>query len=285
MPQNVLSMPVKGKKAKTRIKVEEVSLEKDVKEPPEVEAEPVPEPVKEEDAKPQSVQGPKVASFSQLDADKSVPGKPQETLLPPSPVVEQVDQKEEEKSSDKEPIQPENIKEWLKQVRPDTSKELEKSGGPNFKSFFVIMVVLALLGAMVGGVVYYQRNVVPREGVSITETKEETPTPEPTPAPPEVDLKELTVNILNGSGTKGEAGRAKDLIVKAGFEGDKVKTGNAGSYDHKETEVQLKEGQAEAVFEKIKEALSKDYEVVKSDTLLKKDSSYEVVIIVGSRKK
>ena len=103
------------------------------------------------------------------------------------------------------------IKEWLKEVRPDTTKEVEKGNGPNAKVVVLIVVILLILGAVVGGFFYYRQ--------SVSEPKiQPTPTPvaaipTPTAVAVEVDLKTISVRVLNGSGTTGEAGRVKGLLT------------------------------------------------------------------------
>lgn len=232
---------------------------------------------------------PKVTSFSQLDtvvpevakADEAVP-------LEPEPATEtqsaQEEKGEESSEAKDEKASSDEIKEWLKEVRPDTTKVIEKSGGPNFKVIVLIIIILAILGAVVGGIFYYQKGVVTKVELTPTPSEEEpTPVAEPTKSEETLDLKKYSVNVLNGSGTAGEAGKVKDLIAVSGFDSEKVSTGNASSYDFKSTEVVVKKDTPSEVFEKIKEALSKDYEVVKSDTELPDSSKYDVVITVGTK--
>lgn len=95
-----------------------------------------------------------------------------------------------------------------------------------------------------------------------------------------VDLAEYDVQILNGSGTAGEAGVVEGLLEEAGFEG--VDTGNADTYDYTDTQLQMKKGTPKAVYDAISEALSGDYKVTKGDSL-DADAGYDVVVIVGQR--
>ena len=61
-------------------------------------------------------------------------------------------------------------------------------------------------------------------------------------------------------------------------------TGNADSYDYTTTTVSLKESVPSKLFESIKKNLSEEYIVEKSDTPLEEDSSYDIIIIVGTKK-
>ena len=192
--------------------------------------------------------------------------------------------KESPEKKDKEEVSSSEIKEWLKEVRPDTSKESIKSGGPNTKIIFVIAVILLILGALVGGVLYYRQSLT-----VATDTQEEeqkpTATPKPTEVPEEnVDISTLSVSILNGSGIAGEAKKVKDLLVEAGWTDDKLTTGNADSSKYTETSVSLKKELSNKVFDEVKNALGDSYNVEKSDTQLGEDSSYDLIIILGKEK-
>lgn len=175
---------------------------------------------------------------------------------------------------------------WLKDVKPVDTPPAKGSTG---KNILLVLIVLIILGGLVGGGIYYYQNTLnkPQEEVEITTPQptvvpqETTPTPE---ASGNASLSDLKVHILNGSGKSGEAGKVSDLIVKGGFTEDNITTGNASSYDYKDTEVAVKADTPKSVFEKIKELLKGSYTAVESETELKDSSSYDVEIIVGSSK-
>lgn len=290
---------------KPRYKVEETKLEvpevKDLSSEKEkgkdTETSKEPEPIKEEKTPP------KITSFSQLDSsppsseiEKEESDKPEEEISKtqkdtPENAVENetkdplpdngTENKKGEVSSDE-------IKEWLKEVRPEKEKAKEEKKGLNAKVIIFILVILAAIGALVGGIIYYRSSVSDKSTENETQDEEaaatSTPIPTPTPEPEteEVDLNDYSFNILNGSGTAGEAGRVNDLLEKSEF--PKADTGNASSYDFTTTIVKVKEETPDAVYEKIKEALSETYIVEKSDEVLEESSSYDVVITVGARK-
>lgn len=283
-------MPTKTVIPKPRIKVEEV------KEEP---AESVPS----QEAPPS--EPPKISSFSQLDSttmkDSTTPTAPKKSILEAEPDEETTPVKEEssqpsvsqnnvssdndQSTVDKTQTSSEDIKEWLKEVRPDTTKENVKSGGPEFKVVLLIILILLLVGAVVGGVLYYRKGVTNLPAQPVVQ---ETPKPTeaqlsvtPTQTPNATDLKTLSLNILNGSGKVGEASKAKDLLLKAGFSSDKVKTGNADNYNYKETVVSLKKDLDNSVFTAISDSLKDSYVVKKGDDL-ENSSSYDITITVGS---
>lgn len=93
-----------------------------------------------------------------------------------------------------------------------------------------------------------------------------------------IEIDKFVVEVLNGSGTSGTAGRVKDLLTAGGF--SNIVTGNADSYVYTNTEVAFKENIQVGVFGSI-EGLLKNYNVVKAKDPLSKDYKYDIVIIVG----
>lgn len=222
------------------------------------------------------------AQFEPIEVAESsseAPPIPEVTANVDSPPPETGEEKESSMTSD-------DVKEWLKDVRPDTTKEVEKKGGPSFKVVLILIAVTVLIGALVGGVFYYQK------GISGMKEKKEEPamqevfsTTTPTPTPEEkVDLTSYSVSVQNGSGIKGEAAKVKGLLTAKGFAEDKITAGNADSSDYTQTSVSLKESVPDKVFDTIKEALGEGFDVVKSEKPLDKDSKHDLVVIVGKKK-
>lgn len=278
------------KKKKPVIKVEEIEEsetedKKSVKEAPEKE---------ESDIKTKE-ETPAVSSFSQLDtsAPPSPAGeksKENESETKEDKVKSDTDEKKEETTdtekaaSEKEQISSDEVKEWLKDVRPDTTKDNEKGRGPGGKFIILTVILLALLGAVVGGVMYFQQgvNLPNEEEVAPTqEPAKETPAPTQEPQEEEVDLAAISINVLNGSGIAGEAGKVKDLLVAGDFSEDNIETGNADSYDYEGLTVKVKEDTPNTVYDAFDNLLSNDYEVSLSEENLDKDYEYDIEIVVG----
>lgn len=139
-------------------------------------------------------------------------------------------------------------------------------------------IVVVLIGA--GGFLYYQSSqkklASPPTDTTVTISKE----PSATPTPEDVKIDEYSIEIQNGSGIAGEAGRAQSLIEEQEFVVDS--TGNADNYDYTETVIQAKEGVSEAWLDKLKEVLKGKYEVKSQvETLDDADSDSDVVVIIG----
>lgn len=229
---------------------------------------------------------PAVSSFSQLNSAPPPPPeeKSSQTLEPDNLTKKSEDQSDTDKddSEKKEQISSDEVKEWLKEVRPDTTKENEKGRGPGGKIIALIIIVLLILGAVVGGVLFFQKGV--SEPITEEANVSSTPTPTTTPEPDveeEIDLTKVTMSILNGSGIAGEAGKVKDLLSGVGFTDENIETGNADSYNYEGITLSIKENLSEDIVEEIDKALSDDYDVEVSEDKLQEDSTYDVVIIVG----
>jgi hypothetical protein len=152
----------------------------------------------------------------------------------------------------------------------------------------LILAVVAFSGVIVGGIIYFNSKVSKtppaEEKVEVVAppAEEKPEEREEVAEEEEVSLADYSVRVLNGSGIPGESSKVKDTLSDAEFED--IDTGNADSYDYEQTEVSLKEGTPEAVYTAIEEALSGQYDVVKSETTLDEDSSFNVIVIVGTRK-
>jgi hypothetical protein len=262
-------MPAKVKKPK--IKVEEI------KENPVVEI----ETVEVDYISSSSIPATKEAS--PLRSEEEVPTQvdTQESSATDTPA----EVEETKTSSTNETEKADYLKNTLAGIRPDTSKEVEKSGGGfNVKLFFVFLLIFIILGALAGGVFYYKDRVSQpstKPSVTPTVTKSVTPTPETSS---KVDLSKMKVDILNGSGTPGEAGRVKILLLNAGFTDDNIGTGNADAYTYKSTVVSVSKDLSPEVYKAVEDALSSKYTVEASKETLSASSKVSVEIIVGKAK-
>jgi Tfp pilus assembly protein PilP len=287
-------MPKKASETKTSPKIKVETIEEAPKEPAApstteekaVDTTPVSEPV--ETTTPTT---PQVASFSQLGSTE----KPAPTEFPETPKVEpqpeatttttnETETPAEEASEDNgdEEQSSDQIKEWLKEVRPDTSKEVEKKSKISGKLIIFVLLTLALVGVVGGGFYYFNSRVTKEESEVVVEEPSPTSTPTPTEAPEEVDLSEYNLNVLNGSGVAGEAGAVDTLLQGADF--TEAETGNADSYDYTTTVISMKKNVPSSVYTTIKEALEDDYIVEKDDEYLDDSSDYDIVVTVGPKR-
>lgn len=149
-------------------------------------------------------------------------------------------------------------------------------------ALWIIIPGIFLLGALLGGIVFYQRGV--SKGQTETPTPEATLSPSATPtASPsaQINLTKYTIAVFNGSGTPGEAGKVKSLLTTAGF---KVgTTANAATYDYTKTIIKAQSSVDSAYITQLSLTLGKTYQVDTPQTL-SSSSSDMVQVIVGSSK-
>lgn len=200
---------------------------------------------------------------------------------------------ENEKVSSEELIKNENIQ--IEESKPNENvsiPEEPKKIGPvapvnttKQKSpvFWILIPGVLILGAILGGIVFYQNHTTPKKTIS-TPTPQATYTPNATIVPtasPRAKISEFDIAIYNGSGIAGEAGKVKTLLEDAGF--TVVSTGNAATYDYTKTIIKAKSSIDASVITKLKETLSKNYSVGDSQTL-SSTSITDIQVVVGSSK-
>jgi LytR cell envelope-related transcriptional attenuator len=226
-----------------------------------------------------------VTSFSLLDSDKKEVTKEntmentekevkEEVLATPKPEAT------ETRSSNEE------INKWIENY-DEKEGEVKKKGQGFFKIFLIILTVLSLFAVIAGGFYLYQKNLS-NKGTQKEETNEaivtETPSASPTQAPEttKLDYSKYSLQIMNGSGVPGEAGKAKDLLTDYNFKS--VVTGNASSYGFEQTVISLKEGIPDQVFTDLSKSLNSTYDVKSTKEVLNDSSNFDIVVTVGVRK-
>lgn len=168
----------------------------------------------------------------------------------------------------------ETIGERTKVGFPEASTPEEKRGF-NFAGLFIFLLVLILLG---GGIwfMFFRDN-------STETTAEESPTPIveetviETPTSVGLNKESVKIQILNGSGIPGLAGKLQAELESAGYTG--IETGNADSYTYKTTLVAFDDSISEGVNSDITNILEKLYGSL--DTKTNSSTKYNIVITIG----
>lgn len=171
-------------------------------------------------------------------------------------------------------------------------KRKKEDGKPkNHTKLLVIALILLFIGGSVFVVKYLADNSiisVPFLSKSSEKVVEATPTPTPAPTP-EPTIEKITetklqnfngykLEVLNGSGIRGEADKVTELMNPLGF--DEISSGNADSYNYQETQVSFKSAELYRGIELIEDTLSQ-YALLFSEEPLPEDYPYDVKIIVG----
>lgn len=200
-------------------------------------------------------------------------------------VIEDTPKEEVVKAADKTPdVLP--VETAAPEPRLDVKEKPKKEDRKmNIKLVIIIMFLSAIVAAVVSGGVYvYLSGIKPIEEVEKEEVVEPTvspsSTPEPTKAPEaEVDLSEFSVQVLNGNGVTGSAGKLEKVLTEAGFS---VKnTANAQSSNYVKTTIQSKAAVSASVIAKVRATLTEaEYEVEVGDAL-PASGSYDIVVVTG----
>lgn len=162
----------------------------------------------------------------------------------------------------------------------DSESISELTEKPNY--LWIIIPTALLVGALVGGLITYFSGIskISQDNQAVA-TNEPTSSPTPT-STPEATIKRDTIKIqvLNGSGTSGLAGKAKTFLEDLGYVD--VIVGNAVSSDFAETEIQIKDTKKE-LLEMVTKDLSKNYTLSKTTKTLVETSKYDVVVTLGKK--
>src|SRR3989344_5994809 len=148
------------------------------------------------------------------------------------------------------------------------------------KTAIIIVIVFVVL-ALVGSFLFF-RQTQDKGQAENSVLENNTPTPTPTEEP-KVDKKSVKIQVLNGTGTPGQAADAVEALEKAGYDADNIKTGNAEEFDHKNTTVSYKDGFKDTA-DDIKKALGSAFDdIVIDSTLLDEDSEFDIVVTTGGK--
>ncbi len=164
--------------------------------------------------------------------------------------------------------------EELRSRRERIIVEPPNSGGNKLWIWILVIILVIALGA--GGWFFFGRNADGTANSDVTPT--ESPTEAPTPTEEEADLTAHEVQVLNGSGVAGEAGRLQEALEEAGF--TVSGTGNADNSDYTETIIQAKADVNEGFLNALADELSKTYTLSDNEEL-DEDSENDVVVIIG----
>lgn len=115
-----------------------------------------------------------------------------------------------------------------------------------------------------------------------SETVTPSPSPKPTANPIDkttgLDRSTLSVEVQNGSGVAGAAGKASDVLKGFGY--NVVATGNAGNFDYENVTVQVKSAKSDFLA-LLKKDLGFSYTVGSTSADLSSDSSADALVIIG----
>lgn len=160
--------------------------------------------------------------------------------------------------------------------QPEIS-EVKVANGGSSKKLFVWAAIVVSVALLVGGGLV----AVTRGSFSVPFIAKPIPTPTPTLTPtPVVTLnrEDLKVEVLNGGGTPGAAGKMKTLLEEKGYVVTSI--GNTDEYTYEQTQILVK-ADKEAYINLITKDLESDYTIGSSAATLGDDESADAQVIVG----
>lgn len=173
----------------------------------------------------------------------------------------------------------------------------KRAHSPKRKAFIYVILFILIIGAAIfAGNYFLSQKTIPEATPSPTPTPtvEVTPTPtaEPsatpsgklTPTPsgkvtPTSTSKSLDIEVLNGSGVSGQAGKVATLLKNAGY--TVTSTGNAETFDYTKTVIQIKKSKNQLATQ-LKTDLAKEYSVDPKIQTLAETADSDAIVIVGT---
>lgn len=151
----------------------------------------------------------------------------------------------------------------------------------------ILVLLLGIIGTLVVTGMYAYRFLKSEDQDSSASSVEPSLAPSPSPSPSPIgpdtstllNLTEYSVQVLNGSGIRGEAELVANLLRDRGF--SQISTGNADNYNYQSTTVRIKEGTSSAHIQKeVSDALA-EYSVEIDEYLMNQGTNVDIQIIVG----
>ncbi len=209
----------------------------------------------------------------QLAHDEEPDGEtvPVESSVPVAEVIPP----EQKRENDKETLEELFTKEPSPSVFPDITEH--KSTGP--APVFLWAIIIIAVALLTGGTLLVVVSGLPKLPTMFAKpTPTPQPAPTPTPTPATAVRGDIKIQILNGGGTPGSAGKAKAFLEKKGYTA--IETGNTDKYTYTKTEILVKSGK-EAYLEFLKADLEADYTIGTASATLPADVAFDARVIVG----
>jgi hypothetical protein len=169
----------------------------------------------------------------------------------------------------------------LESSLPDTSVtpvEVEVESVRSVSGGWLVFSLALILGALFGGWLMYNQGFLDMERGEIS-TSSPTLSALPTSSPA-LDRPSFKIQVLNGSGVKGEAASVESILENNGIKVES--TGNATTSSYLTTEIQAKKSVTQEFLERLKNILSETYSVGNT-TNLADTEEIDIIVIVGKK--
>ncbi len=169
---------------------------------------------------------------------------------------------------------------YTTEKKPGVMPEISVHKKSPITSLFVWAIVTIIVALATGGILYAvaKKTSPVNLFVRATPTPTATPTATPTPAPVTIDKTSFEIQVLNGGGTAGAAGKMKTFLEDKGY---KVSTtGNTDEYTYTTTEIHGKTTMKD-VIANLQADLKDTYTLGTVAADLAASASADVQVIVG----
>lgn len=170
-------------------------------------------------------------------------------------------------------------------VRPSRAQQAESvsaTGGPfTIHNLILLLSIAAVCGCIFFAILYFNLLKLPSSFPNFNPQPTPTPMPTSTPTPtPTFEKAGVSVSVLNGTGTPGQAGDVKQTMTDLGYAS--IETGNADSPDNTTTTVAFSDKIPKNIQEDIVTELEKTFAKVTAAT--DSSASTDIVITTGTEK-
>jgi cell division septation protein DedD len=163
-------------------------------------------------------------------------------------------------------------------VDPILLNSNQQGRNKNKKIAIIIGIVFAVV--LVGGILTLRQS---KKGdqtkIAVVEKKEPSPTEKP-----KIDKSSVKVQVLNGTGTPGQAGTVVEALKEAGYSADNITSANADAFDSTITTITARKG-FEDIASDIKDNLKSVFDEINIDSSkLDEKSEFDIVVVTGGEK-
>ncbi len=142
-----------------------------------------------------------------------------------------------------------------------------------------IVVAVVLLSAIIGSyLILRQPKKTEEKKEAVVQTIEPTPTEKP-----KKDKALVKVQVVNGTGTPGQAGEVVKSLKDAGYSEDNIKTGNAEEFDNTATTIEARTD-FEEIANDIRDVLKATFsEITIKSSKVDTESEFDIIIVTGGK--
>jgi len=147
--------------------------------------------------------------------------------------------------------------------------------GKNIK-LAIIMGVVVLMAGFIGILLTRQ----PKKENVKTDITIEKKEPSPT-TKPKIEKSSVKIQVVNGTGTPGQAGVVVKALEDAGYNSDNIKTSNAEKFDNATTTINAR-ADFEEIVKDVKDVLTPTFEEITIDSsILDIESEFDIIVVTG----